>query len=336
MESIRVAVLVPQRSSPGVIDQALGARLAALQNGPGHVVAAQEIPFRPEDSTDLERRVVPLRGEFSAVIGTTSVPESTMLGELAEESRLLCFVANNSPSVWKGKRHVFHIGIPSAQTAEAVALHLAKLGIRRVQLVHDRSEFQRHAGSCALAALQRAGLEAQSRLVEPNGETEIGWERAPDLFYLLYSNEEKALAIARGIRRQAGETPLLFGRSLLRESFISALGEHTKEAWFVDMIPRTRRGSPLQEKFVAALSEAEIRIPTASHCFGWDLMALSCRALSEAKGAPEAAVDYLESGAVLEGVAGNYRFDAGNHNGRSGIGPTILSRWREDRIEEMV
>jgi ABC-type branched-subunit amino acid transport system substrate-binding protein len=263
-----------------------------------------------------------------------NVPESTMLGELAEESRLLCFVANNNPSVWNGKRHVFHIGIPSAQTAQAVALHLANLGIRRVQLVHDRSEFQRHAGSCALAALQRAGLEAQSRLVEPNGEAEIRW--APDLFYLLYSNEEKALAIAREIRRQAGETPLLFGRSLLRESFISALAEHTKEAWFVDMIPRTRKGSPPQEKFVAALSEAGTRIPTASHCFGWDLMALSCRALSEAKGAPEAAVDYLESGAVLEGVAGSYRFDAANHNGRSGIGPTILSRWREDHVEEIV
>jgi ABC-type branched-subunit amino acid transport system substrate-binding protein len=332
--SMKIAILVPQRDSPGVVDQQLGARLAARRNAPGDSIVAEEIAFRPEDSTDLERCVARLRGKVSGVIGTMNVPESTMLAELAEESRLLCFVANNNPSVWNGKRHVFHIGVPSAQTAEAVALHVAKLGIRRVQLVHDRSEFQRHAGACALAALKKAGLEARGRLLESHGEAGGLW--APDLFYLLYSNEEKALAAAHEIRRQAGETPLLFGRSLLRENFISKLGEEAKKAWFVDMVPRTRKGSPLQEEFAAAVSEAGVRIPTANHCFGWDLMALSCTALGEARGDSQGAIDYLESGAVLEGVAGRYRFDPGNHNGRSGAGPTIVSRWKDGRVEEMV
>jgi ABC-type branched-subunit amino acid transport system substrate-binding protein len=331
-----IAILVPQRESPGTIDQALGARLAALQDGLRCSIDAREIPFRPEQSADLEGRVVALRGQFSAVVGATNVPESTRLGELAEELGLLCFVANNNPSVWNGKRHVFHIGVPSAQTAEAVALHLKKLGLRRVQLVHDRSEFQERAASCALASLRDAGLKADSRPGAPRPKTDAALDATPDLFYLLYSDEAKALAAARDIGRRAGETPLLFGRSLLRESFISALGEDAENAWFVDMIPRTRRGSPLQERFAAALSEAGVRIPTANHCFGWDLTALSLRALSEAKGDPEAAVDYLESGAVLEGVAGNYRFVPGNHNGRSGIGPTMLSRWKKGRVEEMV
>jgi ABC-type branched-subunit amino acid transport system substrate-binding protein len=179
-------------------------------------------------------------------------------------------------------------------------------------------------------------LKADSRPGAPRPKTDAALDGTPDLFYLLYSDEAKALAAARDIGSRAGETPLLFGRSLLRESFISALGEDAENAWFVDMIPRTRGGSPLQEKFAAAVSEASVRIPTANHCFGWDLMALSGEALSKAKGDPEAAIDYLESGVVLQGVAGNYRFDAGNHNGRSGIGPTIVSRWKSGRVEEMV
>ncbi|MGH7827645.1 MAG: ABC transporter substrate-binding protein [Candidatus Binatia bacterium] len=336
MESIKVAILVPDRNSPGVMDQALGARLAALHNRMENSVTAEEFTFRPEDSTDLKRRLAPLKGKFSGVIGATNVSESTVLGELAEESRLLCFVANNNPSVWNGKRHIFHIGIPSGQTAEAVALRLATLGIRRVQLVHDRTEFQRRAASSALAALQSAGVETQSQPGEPDWETKSQWNRASDLFYLLYSDEEKALAMARKIRRQRAEALLLFGRSLLRPSFISALGENAQEAWFVDLIPRTGARLPAQEEFVKRLFEAGARIATASHCFGWDGMALSCRALSEAKGVPESAIDYLESGVPLQGVAGSYRFDAGNHNGRFGIGPTTLSRWREDRIEEIV
>jgi ABC-type branched-subunit amino acid transport system substrate-binding protein len=335
-QSIKFAILIPDRHNPGVMDQALGARLAALQSGLGIPIIAEEVTFRPEDSVDLERRLARLRGKISGVIGATNVLESTLLGELAEDLRLLCFVANNNPSVWNGKRHIFHIGIPSAQTAEAVALGLARLGIRRVQLVHDQTEFQRRAGASALAALHRSGMEARSQAGEPASETEKKSDWAAELFYLLYSDEEKALAVAQAIRRQTGETPLLFGRSLLRRSFISALGEDTKEAWFVDLLPRTGSRSPIQDELIGALAKAGAQIPTANQCFGWDAMTLSGMALAQAKGDCESAIDYLESGVVLEGVAGNYRFDATNHNGRSDIGPTVLSRWRKDHIEEIV
>ncbi len=153
---------------------------------------------------------------------------------------------------------------------------------------------------------------------------------------LLYSDEAKVLAVAREIRRQAGEAPLLFGRSLLRRSFITALGEESKKAWFVDLLPRSGPRSEMQDEFFGALSQTGTEIPTANHCFGWDAMALSCRALAEAQGNCPAAIAYLESGVVLEGVGGSYRFDAANHNGRSGNGPTMLSRWRGDHIEEIV
>jgi hypothetical protein len=128
---IRLAILVPDRNSPGVTDQFLGARLAVQHSGAGNSIAAEEIIFKPEDSNDLKRCLVPLKENFSGVIGATHVPESMALGELSERLGLLCFVANNNPSVWNGKRNVFHIGIPSAQTAAAVAFHLAKLGIRK-------------------------------------------------------------------------------------------------------------------------------------------------------------------------------------------------------------
>ena len=336
MAKIKLAIVVPDRSSPGVADQFLGARLAALHNDAENSIAAEEIIFKPEDPNDLERCLAPLRKEFSGVIGATNVPESTGLGDLSERLGLLCLVANNNPSVWNGKRQVFHIGIPSAQTSEAVALRLARLGIRQVQLLHDRTEFQGRAAASALAALQKTGIGARSQLGPSDNETEIKWHDRPELFYLLYSDEGKALRMARAIRRQADETPLLFGRSLLRRSFISALGKDSKEAWFVDLLPRTGPRSSIQDRFMRVLSQADVPIPTANHCFGWDAMALSCHALSEMKDNCEAAIDYLESGVVLESVAGSYRFDAANHNGRSGAGPTMLSRWREDHVEEIV
>lgn len=335
MGNIKVAVAVPDRDSPGVTDQFLGARLAPLHSRTGDVVAVEEIVFKPKDDGDLERCVIPLAGKISAVIGATNVPESTRLGELSERLGLLCFVANNNPSVWNGKRHVFHIGIPSAQTAAAVALHLTRLGIRQVQLVHDRNEFQRRAAACARAALETRGIQVNSRTGDPDGAAERN-RSAAELFYLLYSDEQKALGVVRTIRGEMRDTPILFGRSLLRSSFISALGENATHAWFVDLLPRSGARSAMQQEFFTALGETDIQIPTANHCFGWDAMALGCRALAEANGDCEAAIDYLESGVVLEGVAGSYRFGSGDHNGRRGIGPTSLSRWREDHIEEVV
>jgi hypothetical protein len=99
-----------------------------------------------------------------------------------------------------------------------VALRLAKLGIRQVQLLHDRTEFQGRAAASALAVLQKTGAETHSQPATSDSETEIKWHGTPELFYLLYSDEEKALRLARAIRRQADKTPLLFGRSLLRRS----------------------------------------------------------------------------------------------------------------------
>jgi len=158
MEPIRILLFRPESDDPSPVDQSLGARLSALEGPARSEVAIEEEYFRRDDLADLERRLGAWKGKISGVIGATNVPESTRLGELAEEMKLLCFVANNNPVVWQRRRHVFHIGLPSAQTAEAVAMLLHKTKRRRILLLYDRTEFQRRVASSMEAALRNHGM----------------------------------------------------------------------------------------------------------------------------------------------------------------------------------
>jgi len=120
-----ILLLRPESDDPAPIDQFLGARLSA-QTLAKDMVVKEEI-FQRDDHSDLEGKLAHWRDKISAVIGTTNVPESTRLGELAAKMNLLCFVANNNPVVWQGRRQVFHIGLPTRQTTAAVAALIAKL-----------------------------------------------------------------------------------------------------------------------------------------------------------------------------------------------------------------
>jgi ABC-type branched-subunit amino acid transport system substrate-binding protein len=267
------------------------------------------------------------------VIGTSNVPQSARLGELAEQMDLLCFVANNNPAVWQRRRHIFHIGLPSAQTARAVAKLLQKTRHRRIFLLHDRTEFQSRVATSMEAALKHLGMDAAAKagLLEENLASLRAWR--PDLVYVVFSNETSALRVAEQIRRHLGHMPLLFGRSLLRDSFLSSLGEMIGEAWFVDMFDRSGTQSRDQEHFTKTLSAHGANVATANHAFGWDAMTLCARALKAGDGKPTLAIDYLESGKVLEGVTGSCAFAPGDHNGRSGFGPTTLTRWYQGRLQ---
>jgi hypothetical protein len=64
-------------------------------------------------------------------------------------------------------------------------------------------------------------------------------------------------------------------------------------------------------------------------------MTLCCVALAKGGGHSLYAIDYLESGVLLEGVTGQFRFSRENHNGREGPGPTRISRWHNGRLEKM-
>ena len=335
MEQVHILLLRPVSGAPSPLDQSVGVKLAAAKGPACSKVILHEEPFRQGDLADLEKKLALWRGKVSGVIGATNVAESTRLGELAEQRNLLCFVANNNPSVWQARKHVFHIGLPSAQTAAAVAGLLAKAKRQRVFLTHDQTEFQRRVASSMEAALRDNGIEVISRAAFADGEAAVLKEWRPDLIYVIFSSEPKALALAQRIREQSSDTPLLFGRSLLRESFLASIGELAGETWFVDMFRRNDTQNETQRRFMLVLSDAGIDIPTANHAFGWDAVSFCAVALIAAEGDPLRAINYLESGLALEGVTGICSFSKDNHNGRSGIGPTILTRWHHGRLEEL-
>lgn len=334
MGRVPLLLIKPGTNDPASSDQSQGARLAALY-GPAHgFVELAEDSFARGDLRDLERKLDKWAGKIAGVIGATNVPESIRLAEIAEKLSLLCSVSNNNPSVWHGRRHVFHIGLPSGQTAMAVAQLLKKTGFTRVFLLSDETEFQSRVAASTVSALEQIGIRVGS-----GSNSNPGWlgevqSWQPDLLYLVYSDEERALSLARLFRSEQPRTPLLLGRSLLRSSFIAFLGAAAEGVLFVDLLRRQANQRSQMIEFAKALRDERVDCPTANHGFGWDAMTLCAMALGKAGGEPLRAIEILESGVVLEGVTGRLRFSKENHNGREGAGPTTISRWRNGRIEE--
>src|SRR5438093_1453877 len=281
MEPIRILLFRPESDDPSPVDQSLGARLSALEGPARSEVAIEEQYFRRDDLADLERRLGAWEGKVSGVIGATNVPDSTRLGELAEEMKLVCFVANNNPVVWQRRRHVFHIGLPSVQTVEVVAMLLHKTKRRRIPLLYGRTECQRRVASSREAALRNHGMEVNSRAESADGEFELVKEWQPDLIYLIFSSESKALPVVQKIRRHLSQAPLLFGRSLLRESFLSSLGDQLGEAWFVDMFHRNGTETPSQQHFLRTLSARKVHAPTVTHAMRFHYDAFARRRIYE-------------------------------------------------------
>jgi ABC-type branched-subunit amino acid transport system substrate-binding protein len=335
MKRLRLLLIRPEGNDPSPLDQAQGARLAARHGLARQLADLEEDSFERDDFGDLERKVRRWVGRISGMVGATSVPEATLLGRLAESLGLVCFVANNNPSVWQGRRHVFHIGLPSRQTAVAVGQALRSAGYTRVFLLHDDTEFQGRVAANMLKALEENNIEANSQSGSKLGWLEEMRSWRPELFYLIYSDEKRALPIVRLVRSAAADTLLLLGRSLLRSSFIAALGAAVEGVLFVDLFRRDQQGSAQTGEFTKALLQEGIDCPTANHGFGWDAMTLCSLALAKAGSHPLYATEYLESGMLLEGVTGQFRFSRENHNGREGPGPTRISRWRDGQLEEM-
>jgi ABC-type branched-subunit amino acid transport system substrate-binding protein len=332
---MQILLLRPESDDPSPIDQSLGARSSAQMRPTRDDIVVTEEVFERDDAADLERKLARWQDKVSAVIGATNVPESTRLGELAAKMNLLCFVANNNPVVWQRRRQVFHIGLPTGQTTAAVASLIAKANRRQILLLHDQTEFQSRVASTMESALKTHGLAGRSQPVsfEEGIQIPFGWK--PDLIYVIFSSEPKALRLMQMIRKIDVEIPLLFGRSLLRESFLASLGDQPGECWFVDMFHRNGGRTPAQEDFFKAMAANGVKIPTANHAFGWDGMAHSAAALNAATGDSSAAIDYLESGVTLEGASGSCTFSRDNHNGRFEPGPHTITRWRSRQLEDV-
>jgi ABC-type branched-subunit amino acid transport system substrate-binding protein len=282
----------------------------------------------------LHRAVTRRAGKISGVVGTTNVPESTRLGELCERLGLLCLVSNSNPAVWKHRKFVFHIGVPTSSTTRAVANHLLrKVRAKRVYLLHDTTEFQKNVASATASLLKNGGTEVRSKSGSQKNWLEDVRSWKPEALYLIYSSPTLALPLVGKLRHALPETPLLLGRSLLREAFLRALGPAADGLILLDLF---RRGAPRTKEeglFMRALYYKEgITIPTANHGFGWDAMTLCARALTAAKGDPPAAIKCLESGVLLKGATGLFRFSKKDHNGRSRFNPTTFSHLRGGRV----
>jgi len=316
--------------SPG--DQALGAWLSA-----GSDVAIGEQRFRPDQPGDLEAKLASWQGKIAGVIGATQVSDSQKIGMLAERMNLLCFVANNNPVVWQKRRHVFHIGFPTSQTTGAVAAELVqKTNRRRYLLLHDTTEFQGRVAASMEERLLGYGMDVRSLAYNPGDPLEVGNGWKPELVYVVFSSEGKALQVAQALAECAPDTPVVLGRSLLRESFLQTLRGRSGEFWFVDTnFRRNQMQTESQQRFMQLMAKNGIKVPTTNHAFGWDCMQFCALALNAADGDPQRAIDYLESGITLEGASGTCSFSPDNHNGRHGLGPTILSRWHNGRFEDV-
>jgi ABC-type branched-subunit amino acid transport system substrate-binding protein len=184
-------------------------------------------------------------------------------------------------------------------------------------------------------ALAGRGIKVNSQPASSKETFELAKEWQADLIYVVFSSEQKALPVARRIRERLKSVPILFGRSLLRESFLFSLDESIGEAWFVDMFHRDGTQTESQRRFMRILSDHGVAIPTANHAFGWDAMSFCALALEAAREKSPSPVDYLESGIPLDGVTGTCTFSRDNHNGRGGFGPTTLTRWTKGRLEEV-
>lgn len=332
MKKICILIMRPEGDHPSAADQTLAAGLFA-----GPDIAVEQQYFRRDQSGDLENKFTSRQGKIAGVIGAMQVSDAQELGKLAERANVLCFVANNNPSVWQNRRQVFHIGFPTSQTTAAVAAELVqKTNRRRYLLLHDSTEFQARVAASMQAGLAGHGMDVKSLAYRPGDPLELdsGWK--PELIYVVFSSERKALQVVQTLGESAPDTPLVLGRSLLRESFLKSLDGQVGEFWFVDTnFRRNRVQTESQQQFMRVMAENGVKIPTTNHAFGWDAMKFCALALTAGDGDVARAIDYLESGVVLEGAGGTCCFSPGNHNGRLGRGPTILSRWNNDRFEDV-
>lgn len=330
MQKIPILLIGPESDDSSPEDQSLAARLAA---GPDVVLHQQR--FRRDVSDDLERQMAAWVGKVTGVIGAMRVAESQLLGQLCEQMNLLCFVANNNPTVWQQRRHIFHIGFPTSQTTAAVAQALlGDTGRRRYLMLHDPTEFQTRVAGNMETHLRNAGMDARSLAHNAGDPLDLaGWK--PELVYVVFSSERKALKVVEAVRQSMPDIPIVLGRSLLRESFLRALQGQPGDFWFVDTNFRhNRTGTEAQRQFMQAMAGNAIAVPTTNHAFGWDCMRFCAAALKAGSGDPQRAIAWLESGITLEGAGGTCSFTNDNHNGRHGPGPTILTRWRNGKLDD--
>jgi len=334
MEKVSILLLRPLRKDPSPEDQTLGAFLAAAKGPLRDRITLQQDSFSGGDASNLKTVLSRWAGKVSGVVGATSVLESRPLGDLAEELDLLCFVPNNNPVVWQQRPHVFHIGVQTAMTCAVVVDRIVgDIGAKRIFILHDSAEFQVFAAITTERLLREAGVQAQLSMgSQPEWVREVE-EWNPDLFYLVYQKEPMAVQLAQRFRQLFPNTTMLVPGSLLRQSFLSKLGNEAERLLLVDVFRRGHPERPQEISLFNALSDVGTHLPTANHGFGWDAVTVCGLALAEVQGDSRSAVQHLESGTTFQGATGYYSFGTTDHNGRRVFNPIGLSFVRNGEVK---
>ncbi len=323
-------------------EQRLGARLAAVysaERGDGN-------PELIEHAVRSEAEVVAAAEELTAVagcemlLGAVNVPVSIAIARWAEAHGMVYMTANNNVRVHDGRRHVFHIGVPSQITTQASADYLAKeRGARSVSVLYTSQEFQANAAELCVAAIRLHSTPANGQAL-PDDPAEdrafLGRIRAarPDAVYILASELERVAGLSRLAHELGGFPPILYARGMICREFVDRVGDIAEGQAFVDIFLRDDR-APAEEK---ALRESLERfdsnlVATASHGFGWDGLRLLVAAYQAAGADVADQIAFLESLAGYHAATGDLTFTDRDHNGHGPHDPTTIARLENGQFQ---
>ncbi len=321
-----------------IAEQQLGARLAAAHSreAADSSAASPELIERPISSeTDVDGIAVELTAKAGCqvLLGAVNVPVSIAIAKWAEAHGVLYMTANNNVKVHNGRRHVFHIGVPSEVTNQAVADYLASgPGALSVSVLYTADEFQANAAELCVAAIRLHSTPANGQPISDDPAEDrqlIGRIRAagPSAVYILASDLDRVAALTRIAHDLGGFPPILYARGMVCREFVARVGDLSAGHDFVDLLVRDDR-APAEEKALRqALAQFDAGlVATASHAFGWDGLRLLVSAYEAAGPTAADQVAFLEGLKGHHGATGDLTFTAKDHNGHGPHDPTTISR----------
>ncbi len=315
----------------------LGLRLAADHT--------REIGGGAEDVLELAERVVSA-GSFASVgavaetlvnagchalVGVLTAALSAELAEWADKAGVLYLTANNRPSVWNGRRHVFHIGVPSEVTGRSVIQHILAQGVRRAVILYRPGPPEEYnvntlAAESAAKFATEEGMDARLYSLESglwDGSNRTMDDEAVCIFN---SDVPKIAELVMRLRSANKDALIVLSRSMLCRDFIELAGDAGEGCNVVDLFFRSDDASAEERALMHGLAATDARlVATANHGFGWDCLRLTSKALQEAGTDAADQVALLEGLDKYQGSTGPFAFSSQDHNGRRRYNPTTIA-----------
>ncbi len=339
-EHLRVGlVFTSGELSQSIQEQCLGARLAVDYtrdrwgpDGPSIELVEREAGSDPASVDAVASDLVQNEG-CAVLVGALSVPHSIRAAMWAESAGVLYATANNNPLVGGGRRHVFHIGVPSEVTGRAVARFLvSEQGARRVGVLHAGNEFQVHAARCTAESLRQRQAEVLQIQLDADPANDRGvlerlrnWQ--PDGVKIYDSDTERQVQVAHTAHALGGLPPFVHARGMLCAEFRDGAGAAAEGHYFVDMFLRSDEAPEEEQALHRHLATVDPRlVATASHGFAWDECRLVAEAWRAAGPSPAGQIAFLESLRAYPGAGGPLTFTEHDHNGRWTQDPTTIAQ----------